>query len=236
MNPAFPLSGMKHCWSRLLLDFAMSELAEASKHRWSNLPATYDAHSLTIAQYPVMADWERPYMERLAAIAASKGGTVLEVGYGMGISASALQAHDIDSHIVIECHPDVIAQCVVTHRSALTSGSMHLMTGYWQDVTPILAGASIDGILFDTFPVTPEEMTIGTHMFFFEEAYRLLKPGGVLTYFSSEPTTLGALHFERLEQAGFERRNIHFEICPVNPSDNHRYWNHSSIVAPTVMK
>ena len=120
----------------------MGELAETSKHRWGNLPATYDEHNLKIAHYHVMADWERPYMERLAAIAASKGGTVLEVGYGMGISASALQAHNIDSHIVIECHPDVIAQCVVTHRSALTSGSMHLMTGYWQDVTPRLAGAS----------------------------------------------------------------------------------------------
>jgi guanidinoacetate N-methyltransferase len=214
----------------------MTELAGTSKHRWSNLPATYDAHSLTIAQYPVMADWERPYMERLAAIAASKGGTVLEVGYGMGIAASALQVHDIDSHIVIECHPAVIAHCIVTHRSALATGSMHLMTGYWQDVTPMLAGESIDGILFDTFPVSQQEMTIGTHMFFFEEAYRLLKSGGVLTYFSSEPTTLGALHFERLEQAGFERGNIHFEVCTVNPSDDCRYWNHSSIVAPIVIK
>jgi len=213
----------------------MSELAASAKHRWSNFPATYDAHSLTISQYPVMADWERPYMERLAAIAASNGGTVLEVGFGMGISAAALQLHDIDSHIVIECHPDVIAQCVGIHRSALASGAMHLMTGYWQDVTPLLAGASIDGILFDTFPVSHEEM-IGTHMFFFEEAYRLLKPGGVLTYFSSEPTTLGALHYERLEQAGFERSNIHSEVCAVNPSGERRYWNYSSIVAPTVVK
>lgn len=229
------LSEMNRGRPRSLRDSAMSELKKTSKLRWSNLPATYDAHSLTIAQYPVMADWERPYMERLAAIAAAQGGTVLEVGYGMGIAASALQAHDVDAHIVVECHPDVIARCIGTHRSALTSGSMHLMTGYWQDVTPMLAGASIDGILFDTFPVSQEEM-IGTHMFFFEEAYRLLKPGGVLTYFSSEPTTLGAPHFERLEQAGFERKNITFEVCTVNPSDDCRYWNHSSIVAPTVIK
>src|ERR1700712_3146675 len=107
MDRAFRLSrmNMNRSRSRLVPDFAMSELAGTSKHRWSNLPATYDAHSLTIAQYPVMADWERPYMERLAAIAASKGGTVLEVGYGMGIAASALQAHNTDLHIVIEWHP-----------------------------------------------------------------------------------------------------------------------------------
>jgi guanidinoacetate N-methyltransferase len=160
---------------------------------------------------------------------------VLEVGYGMGISASALQACNVDSHIVIECHPDVIAHCVRTHRSALASGSMHLMTGYWQDVTPMLADASVDGILFDTFPLSNQEMA-GTHLFFFEEAYRLLKPGGVLTYFSSETTTLGARHLEGLEQSGFERRNISFELCAVNPPDGCRYWSSSSIVAPTVVK
>lgn len=213
----------------------MSELAEAPQHRWGNSPATYDAHTLKIAGQSVMADWEQPYMEHLAAIAASRGGIVLEVGYGMGIAASALQARNVDTHVVIECHPDVIARCVGTHRSALASGSMHLMTGYWQDVTPMLAAASIDGILFDTFPISSQEM-VGTHMFFFEEAYRLLKPGGVLTYFTSEPTTLGELHFERLEQAGFERRNISLEVCPVNPPDDCDYWQSSSIVAPTILK
>ncbi|HST49831.1 class I SAM-dependent methyltransferase [Jatrophihabitans sp.] len=213
----------------------MSELAQTSKDRWGNLPVSYDEHNLKISQYHVMADWERPYMERLAEIATSRGGTVLEVGYGMGIAASALQARNVDLHLVIECHPDVIARCVSAHRTALASGSMHLLTGYWQDVTPLLAAASIDGILFDTFPVSAQEW-VGTHMFFFEEAYRLLKPGGVLTYFSSEPTTLGEPHLERLEQAGFERGNISFEVCPVQQSEDSKYWDASSIVAPIVVK
>jgi guanidinoacetate N-methyltransferase len=213
----------------------MSELAETSRHRWGNSAATYDAHSLKIAGYDVMEAWERPYMERLATIAASNGGTVLEVGYGMGIAAAALQACNVDSHVVIECHPDVMAHCVVTHRAALASGSMHLMTGYWQDVAPMLAAGSFDGILFDTYPVAHQE-GVGTHMFFFEEAYRLLKPGGVLTYFSSEPTTLGAAHLERLEQAGFERGDIDFEVCAVNPPESCTYWQFSSIVAPIVVK
>jgi guanidinoacetate N-methyltransferase len=213
----------------------MSEPARTSQQGWGDSPAAYDAHSLKIAGYPVMEDWELPYMERLAEIATSKGGTVLEVGYGMGIAAAALQARKVDSHVVIECHPDVIARCVDTHRSALASGSMHLMTGYWQDVTPMLAAGSVDGILFDTYPVCPQEM-VGTHLFFFEEAYRLLKPGGVLTYFTSETTTLGAPHLEGLERAGFERRNIHFELCPVDPPDDCRYWRSPTIVAPTIYK
>jgi guanidinoacetate N-methyltransferase len=213
----------------------MTEPAGTAQQRWSSSAASYDAHTLKIAGYHVMEDWERPYMERLAEIAASNGGTVLEVGYGMGISAAALQARNVDSHIVIECHPDVMARCVATHRSALASGAMHLMTGYWQDVAPMLAAGSVDGILFDTYPVAQEE-GVGTHMFFFEQAYRLLKPGGVLTYFSSEPTTLGEPQLERLEQAGFERRNIHFEVCPVSPPESCTYWQFPTIVAPTVVK
>jgi guanidinoacetate N-methyltransferase len=213
----------------------MTEPAETAQRRWSSSAASYAAHTLKIAGYHVMEDWERPYMERLAEIAAGKGGTVLEVGYGMGIAAAALQARGIDSHVVIECHPDVIARCVGTHRSALAAGAMHLMTGYWQDVTPMLAAASVDGILFDTYPVAQQE-GVGTHMFFFEEAYRLLKPGGVLTYFSSEPSTLGESHRARLEQAGFERSNIHFEVCTVEPPDDCTYWQSSTIVAPTIFK
>lgn len=213
----------------------MNELSQAAKHRWANLPVTYDDHNLTIADYHVMADWEQPYMQRLAGIAASRGGTVLEVGYGMGISAAALHACAIESHVVIECHPDVIARCVATHRTAIADGSMHLMTGYWQDVTPMLAADSIDGILFDTYPVADEEW-VGTQMFFFDEAYRLLKPGGVLTYFSSEPTTLRPLHYERLEQAGFRRENISLELCDVTPSADCHCWTASTIVAPIVCK
>jgi len=214
----------------------MSELVESSKQRWGNSPATYAANSLRIAGFDVMEEWERPCMDRMAAIAASRGGVVLEVGYGMGIAAAALQGHDLDLHVVIEAHPDVLARCLATHRAALTAGSMHLLTGYWQDVTPMLASSSIDGILFDTFPVAHHEGG-NSHTFpFFEEAYRLLKPGGVLTYFSSQPTTLGAPDLERLEQAGFAPGNVDFELCAVSPPESCTYWRASSIVVPTVVK
>jgi hypothetical protein len=58
----------------------------------------------------------------------------------------------------------------------------------------------------------------------------------VLTYFSSEPTTLRPLDFEKLEQAGFQRSNIHLELCAVNPPADCTYWRAPSIVVPTVVK
>lgn len=214
----------------------MSELTEASKQRWGSAPANYGVNSLRIAGYDVMEEWERPCMERMAEIAASCGGTVLEVGYGMGIAATALQAHQIDAHVVIECHPDVVTRCVTTHRAAIAAGSMRLITGYWQDVTPMLAASSIDGIFFDTFPLAGHEGG-NNHTFpFFAEAYRLLKPGGVLTYFTSQPTTLSPLDLEQLEQAGFERSDIDVELCEVNPPASCTYWRASTIAVPTVRK
>src|SRR5262245_39212709 len=87
------------------------------KHVTSN-PATYDQHTLKIAGHPVMEDWETGYMSRLADIATSRGGRILELGYGMGISARFIQGKDIKSHVVIECHPDVIKRCIDDFRES----------------------------------------------------------------------------------------------------------------------
>lgn len=51
-------------------------------------------------------------MKMLASIVTKNGGDILEVAFGLGISADFIRQHtNIKSHTIIECHPDVIKNC-----------------------------------------------------------------------------------------------------------------------------
>ena len=50
----------------------------------------------------VMGSWEDPLMKRHAEVACENGGDILEIGFGMGISANYIQQQNPDSHTIIE--------------------------------------------------------------------------------------------------------------------------------------
>lgn len=215
--------------SRVLIGFPKN------KTDFASTAIVLDQHSLRISNHPVTEDWELDYMNKLAKIAAAKGGRILEVGYGLGLSARAIQQADITSHVIIEMHPEVVAKCLSEWRYALATNRMHVYTGLWQEVTPTLASESFDGILFDTNPLTEEEIHCN-HFWFFSEAYRLLKKGGILTYYSDEESNFSVKHYSRLFEAGFKKNNISYEIFPVDPPAECEYWQAKTILAPIVIK
>lgn len=210
----------------------------AQRDDWTKTVAVYDEHTLQIAGHPVMEDWEAGYMKTLASIASSRGGNVLEVGFGLGLSAKAIQASRIERHFIIECHPDVIRKCLEDFRDAIIGSSgnrLHILSGFWQDVTPLLADEQFDGILFDTYPLSEKEIH-SNHFAFFSEAYRLLKRGGIFTYYSDEAKEFSKRHLEKLETAGFQKENIGFRLCEINPPAECRYWNEKTMIAPVITK
>lgn len=221
---AFPLIGSDTRASRVQIGFP-------SPDAWRDAPAYYDGHTLTIEGHPVMEDWETDYMRELAEIATHSGGTVLEIGFGMGISAGYIQAHDIREHLIIEANRQVHNHATAFARSARVR--TRALLGMWESITPLLPDGSVTGILFDTYPLSEEEIH-RNHFAFFPEAHRLLIPGGTLTYYSDETEDFSATHLDALLRAGF--RNIDKRICAVTPPTNCLYWSSPTIVAPIITR
>jgi len=96
--------------------------------------------------FEVMMDWEDPLMSASAAYVCQNGGDILEIGFGMGISAGYIQSHFINSHTIIENHPDIIskAQTWASGKSNVT-----IITGSWYDVKDDLS--TYDGLFYDTW-------------------------------------------------------------------------------------
>ncbi len=204
------------------------------KEDWSKHRAVFDGDKLKIAGHPVMESWESDYMKTLAGIATENGGDVLEVGYGMGIASSHIrEASGLGVHTIIEFHPDVLAKCRKDLGKEIANGEVVLLEGFWEDVTKKLASESFMGILFDTYPLH-EENIHQNHFDFFPDAFRLLKKGGVFTYYSDEAETYSEKHLGNLRSAGFE--NIEGMLCNVAPPRDCLYWNNETILAPIVRK
>ena len=78
--------------------------------------------------FEVMMDWEDPLMSASAAYMCENGGDILEIGFGMGISAGYMHSHSISTHTIIENHPNIIskAQAWASNKSNVTSTTYYL--------------------------------------------------------------------------------------------------------------
>jgi guanidinoacetate N-methyltransferase len=179
-----------------------------------------------------MEDWEAGYMRELAKMATSNGGVVLEVGFGLGLSATYIQAQPFDKHLIIVANQEVFSQLQEFANRA--KQPVEALFGFWQEVLPTIAAESLDRILFDTYPISKDDFNYTPAVHFFQTAYRVLKPGGVFTYFSYEVDDFSKPHLEKLSNAGF--RQIEKRVVPVRPPKECEYWGYQTILAPIIRR
>lgn len=153
--------------------------SDANPRRWADEKEQLSNKALSIEGHPVMERWETPYMEEFAALVCRNGGCILECGFGMGISASAIQSHAPDEHIIIEANLDVFKRLQAFQEKA--EHQVAPIFGLATEIAQSFPPEVFDGIFYDTYPLNKNEQH--THQFaFIKTAYHALKPGGILSY------------------------------------------------------
>lgn len=145
----------------------------------------------------IMEDWQIPVMEKMSEIVNQGGGSILEIGFGRGISADFIQSYKPTKHTIIECNT-AIFNSAEEWKKRQEGQEIRLIEGKWQNVISKLE--TYDGVLFHTYPMDEDDHlhNVGqSNNFvehFFETASRLLKPNGHLSYLTLEPDSLDRGH------------------------------------------
>jgi hypothetical protein len=96
----------------------------------------------------VMHIGEKYLMQKLADLATKNGGHILEIGFGMHLSADAVQSNpNVLSHTIIEVHPDQYEKAL--EWSKLQNKETNIILGDWIKILP-LSNKQFDGVVHDT--------------------------------------------------------------------------------------
>lgn len=97
----------------------------------------------------VMMDWEDPIMFQHARYVAENGGNILEIGYGMGISARYIQSFGPRTHTIVEIHPDIAREA---NNWGGKQQGVTVLQGDWYSLTREIQGLGpFDGIFYDAY-------------------------------------------------------------------------------------
>jgi guanidinoacetate N-methyltransferase len=190
-----------------------------------------DMRTAYLSDAEIMEDWQLPLMRAMADVAGRSGANVLEVGFGLGVSAEMLQEKQLGSHTVIECNQSVVGR-FHDWRAAHAGRDIRLVEGLWQDVIDDLG--TFDSIFFHTYALDEDEAAerLSSVTFadnFLQVAAEHLVDGGTLTYLTGEIDSLSRSH-QRLLFEHFT--SIRIEVVPLElPRDvRDAWWADSMIV------
>ena len=159
--------------------------------------------------FEVMMDWEDPLMSASAAYVCENGGDILEIGFGMGISAGYIQSHSISSHTIIENHPQIITKA---QEWANGKSNVTIINNSWYNVKDNLS--TYDGIFYDTYGDTNMNN-------FSSSLSSLTKIGTKVTWWNNNIN----------ESNYYDIPNVNYQAININPPTN-SYFNSSIYYLP----
>ena len=109
---------------------------------------TFESNKITITETgeEVMMDWEDSLMSASSAYVTENGGDILEIGFGMGIASNYIQSHSIDSHTIVENHPQILEKLKTWANG---KSNVTIISQSWADVTGSLS--TYDGVFYDAY-------------------------------------------------------------------------------------
>ena len=151
----------------------------------------------TSSEIEVMMDWEDDIMKKSAEFICYNKGDILEIGFGMGICADYIQAQGVDSHTIVEIHPQILEKLNVWANG---KSNVTIIEGDWSTVSGL---SSYDGIFLDTFG--DESLNK-----FKDFALSKIKSGGKITYWNNEEKEYNPYLFD----------SVSYEQISVSPVEN----------------
>lgn len=154
----------------------------------------------------IMHEWEHPIMKAKADFVCQNGGDIIEFGFGMGISATYIQQHNINSHTICEINPQILENL---HKWAQDKPNVIILEGDWFNNVDKMD--RYDGILFDTH--------MDPHARDFSQVIPYISnPNCKITWWNNLPKEYNEF---KLEGTIFEVLNV---IPPQNSYFNHKHY------------
>jgi|TARA_B110000908_G_C10026560_1_gene345395 spermidine synthase len=162
----------------------------------------------------VMMDWEMDIMEAHAKSITKNGGDILEIGFGMGISAGFIQSNSINSHTIVEIHPQII---IKAQEWAKDKPNVNIIEGNWIDNLDKLL--TYDGLFYDTWCDDNIQM-------FFDLLPTFMKKGGRASWFNPR--------YYKGNKFGITGEEYTEHTIELDPKiDKNNYFNNDTYYLPT---
>jgi len=171
---------------------------------------TFEDTKIVESEGEVMMSWESPIMEKSAEFICHNSGDVLEIGFGMGICADYIQAQGVNSHTIVEIHPQILERL---NAWAEGKSNVTIVEGDWNSLSGL---STYDGIFIDTFG--------DDNWFSFKDfAISKAKSGAKITYWNN--------FTDNRNEHGFD--SVSFEDISVVP-DSNSYFSSTTYNMPKV--